>query len=346
MNADFTFLQLGAMALSAAAGIAIPVLLFILIRRKTGADVLPFFTGCAVMLVFALVLEQGFHALVLSGGVEKRITGDTVLYGLYGGLAAGVFEETGRLAAFLTVLKRYRGKDANALMYGAGHGGFEALAVLSLTMAGNLSLAVMAKTGALNALPADVPAEAMTQLEDAVRLLSGTPAHTYLWGIAERLSAVILHVSLSVMVWFAVKRRRWALYPAAVLLHAAVDFAAVWLSRNGTATYITELAIFAASLLCAAAARLLWRRYSAPDKEDEILSRRDRKKIAPIVIGALAALYYAGFIAALFLMPGMALWLRLVLGIVPAALVGVAVFVVKERLDEIDSGEEDDLDKY
>ena len=76
------------------------------------------------------------------------------------------------------------------------------------------------------------------------------------------------------------------------------------------------------------------------------MDKRGKKKLAPIIIAALMVLYYAGFIAAIFFVPGMAIWLRLVLGIVPAALAGVAVFVTKERLNEINSGEEDDLDKY
>ena len=51
---------------------------------------------------------------------------------------AGIFEETGRFLAFKTVLRKKQGKDINALMYGAGHGGFEAAALLGITMINNI----------------------------------------------------------------------------------------------------------------------------------------------------------------------------------------------------------------
>ena len=44
--------------------------------------------------------------------------------------------------------------------------------------------------------------------------------------------------------------------------------------------------------------------------------------------------------------PALSLWSRLLLGVAPLALMGVSVFVLVERIREVRSGEEDDLDRY
>ena len=67
---------------------------------------------------------------------------------------------------------------------------------------------------------------------------------------------------------------------------------------------------------------------------------------APVLITALLLLYYAGFFILLAVMPALSLWSRLLLGVAPLALMGVSVFVLVERLREVRSGEEDDLDRY
>ena len=96
--------------------------------KKKGGQVSAFFVGCAVFVVFALLLESLVHNLVLKGlPVGEKILGNTLLYALYGGLMAGLFEETGRFLAFKTVLKKRQDNDRNALMYGAGHGGIECI---------------------------------------------------------------------------------------------------------------------------------------------------------------------------------------------------------------------------
>ena len=54
------------MAISCAICFLAPLALFIWLRLKKGADIYPFFVGCAVMLLFAFILESGIHNLVLS----------------------------------------------------------------------------------------------------------------------------------------------------------------------------------------------------------------------------------------------------------------------------------------
>ena len=53
-----------------------------------------------------IVLEGLAHSLVLTGPYGQKIWETPWLYALYGGLAAGIFEETGRLAAMKLLKKK------------------------------------------------------------------------------------------------------------------------------------------------------------------------------------------------------------------------------------------------
>ncbi len=69
-----------------------------------------------------------------------------------------------------------------------------------------------------------------------------------------------------------------------------------------------------------------------------------KKKIAPVVITAIFLIYYiAYFCFVLMIVPGIA---KLLLGFLPLLLGGTLIAVCKQRLHEINGGEEDDLSKY
>lgn len=71
-----------------------------------------------------------------------------------------------------------------------------------------------------------------------------------------------------------------------------------------------------------------------------------KKMIAPIIITILFVLYYVGFACACFYIDGIPLIVKIVFGAVPLILAAVCVYVLIERIEEIRSGEEDDLSEY
>ena len=189
-----------------------------LFLKKRGGSWRSFFAGAGVFVLFVMVLESAVHNVVLLATPLGAVLQNNIwLYGLYGGLAAGIFEETGRFVAFRFLLKNHRDR-VTALSYGIGHGGCEAVLLLSLTYISNLALLAMAQSG--TALPQEVQA--------AVSQLLGLPAATFLWAGVERISAIALHLALSVLVFAAAAQPgKRGLFFAAVLLHAGVDFLAV-----------------------------------------------------------------------------------------------------------------------
>ena len=122
--------------------IAFPIGLMFYFRKK-GGKWRTFLIGAATFVVSAMVLESILHNLLFLTPLWPILQGNIWLYGLYGGLAAGVFEETGRFLAIKLFLKNER-EPITALSYGIGHGGAEAILLVGVTMVNNLVLAVMA----------------------------------------------------------------------------------------------------------------------------------------------------------------------------------------------------------
>ena len=73
---------------------------------------------------------------------------------------------------------------------------------------------------------------------------------------------------------------------------------------------------------------------------------KKRKLAAPIVISVLVGLWLLGYAVLVFLVPAIPLWIKLLGAVIPLALLGVTIYVLCERIKEIRSGEEDDLDNY
>ena len=249
------------MALCALLGVAVPLALAWSLARKYHARPLTILVGAGVFIVFALVLESIVHQLVLKGPHGSAISGNVWYLALYGGLMAGLFEETGRFLAMKYLLRKEPDGALTGIAYGVGHGGAEMLIIFGLTMFSNLALSVMINTGQTATLLASVPAEAHEQVQAQFTQLQTAGAGSYLLGIWERISALILQLALSLMVWTAVRKGgKWLwLFPAAILLHLIVDACALVLSKS-VGMLAVETIIFAMAIAIGAAGWMLARR--------------------------------------------------------------------------------------
>lgn len=222
------------MFLSALICIAVPVVSAVVLHQKKGAAIVPFFIGCGIFILFSQVLERLLHSVALK---SSFITDNLWMYAIYGGLAAGVFEEVGRWVAFRYLIKDRR--PQNALMYGLGHGGAEAILLLSANMITYAVIAISAMNGGVEAV-----SQAMggtTQAQALLRIIATVTPELILWGLVERLVAMTLHVSLSVAVYAAVARRRISWLFIAIGVHAFVDAAVLIIHSKFQSYWITEL---------------------------------------------------------------------------------------------------------
>lgn len=205
--------------------VGLPLLLIAFVHKKTHAMASTFFIGAASFFVFAMTLEQILHAAVFSL-CKEALTENIWLYGLYGGVAAGLFEEAGRYITMRFFMKR-RLSLPNALMYGVGHGGIEAILIVGLTSVNNLVTAFMINNGGievtLNLMDEATRAATLEQLSALWTL----PAYQFFLGGVERILAIALQIALSVIVYHAAKQAKPAYLVLAFAIHAFVDFATV-----------------------------------------------------------------------------------------------------------------------
>jgi uncharacterized membrane protein YhfC len=231
----------------------LPVVLLIVWRRKTGARLMPALVGAIVFPVFALGLEQLCHSVVLKLPVMQT---NIFLYAVYGCLAAGLFEETGRWVAFRFILRKHRERET-AVTYGIGHGGIEAILVSGVPLIVSLvALVTLVSSGeqALLNLLGPVAGAALAAT------LTGTAPALFLVGGLERAIAITLHISLSVFVFGAVLEKKPGRYFLAVLLHAAVDaFAVLYQIGVLKSILLVELFVLLATLCVAYAAVRIYR---------------------------------------------------------------------------------------
>ena len=245
------------LAFNALLGLALPLGLLFFLRKKLPSSVMPFFAGCLTFFLAVMVLESLVHSLVLTGPCGQKIWETPWLYALYGGLAAGIFEETGRLAAMKLLKKKYP-QPQTALMYGAGHGGIEVLLVMGVTMAQNLVYALMVNAGQTEAILSTVPQAQAEVLASGLQSLAETPTALFLLSPMERVIALVLHMGLSVLVWRAVTGKFY-LYFAAVGVHALVDASAVLLQQYGVNVLVIELCLAAMDVAVVFWARKVYR---------------------------------------------------------------------------------------
>jgi len=193
--------------------------------------------------------------------VEAAIQENTLYFALYGGLMAGLFEETGRFLAMKFLFKKEPTETKPGIAYGLGHGGMEMILIFGLSMISTLTMALMINLGQTDTLLSTVPAEAKDQLATQFEQIQASGAGTYLLGLWERFSAITLQVGLSVLVWAAARKGgKWAwLFPAAILLHALVDGVAVILSKSAGMVMV-ELVIMALAIAVVALAWLVARK--------------------------------------------------------------------------------------
>ena len=230
--ASFAFLITGAVIF-----IIAPLVMAVIWKIRKNEAFQTIIVGAVTFLLFALILERPVQnvlafptAMGLSDhAVSRFLNANPVFLALVAGLFPGVFEETGRLVAFKTVLRKRRNRETS-ISYGIGHGGFEVMLILGLTYIQYIAYAVMINTDTFGAVIDQVKAQAPEQLasvETIVGLLTGFSFTDLFVAIIERIFAVLFHIGASILVFYACRdKKRFWLYPLAIVLHTGMDFIA------------------------------------------------------------------------------------------------------------------------
>lgn len=216
-----------AVGLGVAAAIALfaPVVLALVLRRKLHASWKAWLIGAATFFVFQVVLRLPWQ-IPLGLWLKPRMAAEPWIAWAWlvaSAFSAGLFEETGRYVAY-----RFAWKDRSAvggLMLGAGHGGFESIVLVGLSLAGNTVAYVLLGHGTTLGIPAD---KLPLVYEQFAKL---TPLDALAGGV-ERLSSIAFHCGLSLLVLQAFRRgsKWWVLL--AMAFHGVANLAGVWAAKE------------------------------------------------------------------------------------------------------------------
>ena len=226
--------------------IAITVGLFIYwrINNKQQTKISYLIAGAIGFMVSARVLELGVHyfCIIMDNPVSRFISGSTITYVLYGVTMAGVFEECGRYIVLKYIMKKNRTRE-NAVLYGIGHGGIEILGVILPSIITCLVVAIMFTNGPLDSALASL---SITEETAAAALPTVKLAATFDYGmmamnVIERLFAMLLHISLSVIVFYGVVSGEKRYLPLAIALHMLMDTFAALYQRGSVPLWSAEV---------------------------------------------------------------------------------------------------------
>lgn len=219
------------LAVGALLGFLIPLAALIVYKlRHRKASLLSAVFGAATFIVFALILEPLMHLIML-----PLVMNSDIGYVIYGTLAAGIFEESGRFVVCKLLMKK-RSDNENAIMLGIGHGGIEAIILMGLVMLSYLvNVLVVNSMGFeefVNTAGATSP-ETIDALRAQLESIGKCDVPFVLLSAFERICAMTLHISMSVVVMksASVPGKLW-LYPAAIIMHALFDVPAALYQRG------------------------------------------------------------------------------------------------------------------
>ena len=218
--------------------ILLPIVSVIYFKKKEKFSMKPVFIGILGFFLFAMVLEQILHSIVISTKIIKL---NTITFAIYGALAAGVFEEVGRFVMFKFLLKNNR-KWKDGLGYGLGHAGIETILIGAFSYLNALIMSFAINSGKINEL---LKTQDATTVETIKNSLINTSLIATSMGVFERIFAFIIQIALTFIVLYAIRERKNIYLLVAILIHALIDFApALYQMKFITNLYLIEGMVF------------------------------------------------------------------------------------------------------
>jgi uncharacterized membrane protein YhfC len=209
--------------------ILLPILLGFWLTRKFKLSWKLFLAGAVTFIasqVLHIPLLVWLTVMVSDGTLPSPPEAwNTIFNAVLLGLLAGIFEETARYILFKFFLKNVRTWNEGVLV-GAGHGGMEAV-ILGVIAVFSVVNMVALRNADLSAM--GMRANQLELAKQQVTAFWSSPAYTGLLGLLERIFAICLHISLSVMVLYSVAYKKPIGFWMAMLWHAFVDATAAYL---------------------------------------------------------------------------------------------------------------------
>lgn len=191
--------------------LVIAIISFIVLKKRWKFSLKLFLVGLIGFALPVMMIEGPINAVALSGLAHSS----KWLTIIYGGLMAGLVEETTRYLVFKVLAKKRSLMTSDIVAYGFGHGLSEFILLGVMGLLTNIIVLQAIHSGQTSQLP--------SLLVSQVNQLTG---FAVVMSLFERLVALVLQVLLTAWDFLAVTKQKISFYFWAIILHAAIDFLA------------------------------------------------------------------------------------------------------------------------
>ena len=191
--------------------LVIAIISFIILKKRWQFSIKVFLVGLIGFALPVMMIEGPINALVLSTFAHSSKWFTIV----YGGLMAGLVEETTRYLVFKVLAKKRSLMTSDIVTYGFGHGLSEFIFLGVMGLLTNIIVLQAIHSGQASQLP--------SLLVSQVNQLTG---FAVVMSLFERLVGLLLQVLLTAWNFLAVTKHKLSFYFGAILLHATIDFLA------------------------------------------------------------------------------------------------------------------------
>ncbi|MGV8980789.1 YhfC family intramembrane metalloprotease [Clostridium sp.] len=216
-----------------------PIAIVIYMYKKYGTSWKVVLMGAATFIISQPVLRLNIlKALNNSIWFNINVMQDYMLYSIFLGITAGIFEETARFICFKFFLKN-KYQWHNGIVFGAGHGGVEALIFILPVCINNLIYSLSINSGKFEAMltTSGIASNVIVQMKAS---LINAKSYLFLITGLERVFAIIIHIAMTLMVLYAIKYRKNIYLLYAILFHALLDSALGIFMHFGVNTIFIE----------------------------------------------------------------------------------------------------------
>jgi len=224
------------MGIGAFIAIVVPIVIAIVWCRKKKEPFTTVLIGAAAFMLFAVMIEKAIQNILIIPGqmglpetpVSMFINARPFLLAFLLGLFPGVFEETGRLIAFKTILRKRTWRETS-LSYGIGHGGVEVVFAVGISLIAYIALGFAINSGeAIKEFEETIKEMdqpwMIEQMNSQMKTITGFDLTSLCTLLIERVFAVLFHIGASILVFYACRdTKKFWLYPLAIVIHTVID---------------------------------------------------------------------------------------------------------------------------
>lgn len=209
--------------------------LTVYMKKKQNISLKAVLVGALMFIVFQVITRIPLMGYIQSQSWYGPLaSSNLIITAVLIAFSAALFETAGRYIGLKFLLKKQLERK-NAIAYGIGHGGIEAIYLVGITYIMNIIASFMMNSGSLSG-PSLSP---LTTISSEIFLTAGV----------ERFFTMLFHIGLSLLVYYGITNRKRAYILYCLLLHTIVDGSIIILQINGVSDWFIEACIAVIGIL-------------------------------------------------------------------------------------------------